>query len=379
MPRLAILRPWFRSAPTQPPACRPSTDWQPPSQSSEQSVQTPLARKKRGFSLGHDPAQKRRDSGTKREVVGFGSEKMVYSYRNQPANQVVIKEQWKEHRGRHLNGMGIIKEERYLCSDVLEGLLPQSLFQKLYRVEHYRSRKKNITRSKAYMLRADGDMLDYFQQKPSLSEKIRVMTHLARQVALWHERGTVHLDIKPQNILIYKLRDQAVTPVLIDFGFAQDARASLHHLRGTAYYLAPEMVREFMEQDGAKGLYLRTADNDPAPYLQAVDVYAFGETLVELALGQRPTYQGLQTQLIDQLDLPEGKLRPGTIDDLLKEHDPSREIANLLQTDVFLEKEEASLLKIAQSAMAQDPLKRSSMQRVLQQLSELEASLESRP
>jgi serine/threonine-protein kinase len=85
-----------------------------------------------------------------------------------------------------------------------------------------------------------------------------------------HERGVVHRDVKPQNLLL--ARDGTLK--VADFGIARagDVSATLTQagtLLGTAAYMAPEAVR-----------------GEPAT--ASSDVYSLGAVLYELATGRTP-------------------------------------------------------------------------------------------
>ncbi|MES2258117.1 MAG: diguanylate cyclase [Pseudomonadota bacterium] len=116
---------------------------------------------------------------------------------------------------------------------------------------------------------------------------LKLALSLCRIVAAVHARGVVHRDINPGNIL---LAGPERVPVLIDFHLAS-ALAELpgamhqHEIAGTLAYLSPE-------QAGRTG---RTVDH-------RADLYAFGATLYELAVGHPPFQQKDVLQLVhDQL------------------------------------------------------------------------------
>ena len=110
---------------------------------------------------------------------------------------------------------------------------------------------------------------------------------LARAVAGMHERGVIHRDIAPANIVV---ADDGI-PCLVDFAlassFAEIRPEFTHHseIVGTLAYLAPE----------ATGRTGRAVD-------QRADLYALGAVLYELATGEPPFGTGDPLRLIhDQL------------------------------------------------------------------------------
>src|ERR1700756_4318140 len=106
---------------------------------------------------------------------------------------------------------------------------------------------------------------------------------LARAVAGMHERGVIHRDITPANIVV---ADHGI-PCLVDFAlassFAEIRPEFTHHaeITGTLAYLAPE----------ATGRTGRPVD-------QRADLYALGAVLYELATGQPPFGTGDPLRLI---------------------------------------------------------------------------------
>jgi len=104
-----------------------------------------------------------------------------------------------------------------------------------------------------------------------LSMAVELSIGLADALSHCHERGVVHRDVKPSNVL---LRDGS-DPVLFDFGLAQDAEdphAEPGRLYATPMTASPEQVRADGPIDGR------------------ADVYALGVTLFRLATGKLPFY-----------------------------------------------------------------------------------------
>ncbi len=116
----------------------------------------------------------------------------------------------------------------------------------------------------------------------SLAEKTftpRQSAELVRTLALAvefaHQRGIIHRDIKPGNVLITGLG----VPKITDFGLAklkgsQDTYSRPGEVIGTPNYMAPEQ-----------------ADGDPGLVGPVADVYSLGAVLYELLTGQ-PPFQG---------------------------------------------------------------------------------------
>ncbi len=102
-----------------------------------------------------------------------------------------------------------------------------------------------------------------------------------------HEKEFLHLDIKPENILMKK-NDQAVEraeeqndehhqiyePFLIDFGISINQSESVENLKGTLLYMAPEAAG--VGSFNRKQIGPRT------------DIYSLGATMYELATGRPP-------------------------------------------------------------------------------------------
>ena len=142
-----------------------------------------------------------------------------------------------------------------------------------------------------------GDLTEHisrFTEDPSAAA--RFTATVARAIHHAHQRGILHRDLKPQNILI----DAQGQPQITDFGLAKRLDHSSGLTRsgtvlGTACYMAPEQAR---------------AEKDVTV---AVDVYSLGAILYELLTG-RPPFRG-STPAGTMLKLLEGELQhPRTIE-----------------------------------------------------------------
>ncbi|MDF1661791.1 MAG: protein kinase [Planctomycetota bacterium] len=122
---------------------------------------------------------------------------------------------------------------------------------------------------------------------PSFYWTAEVMLALASGLAHCHEKGVVHRDFKPANVLI---EEESSRPVIIDFGLVKrdsnklkenfeslaDDLTKTGQMLGTPAYMAPEQV----DNKGSFG--------DIGP---AADVWGFGATLFYCLTGE-PPYKG---------------------------------------------------------------------------------------
>ncbi|MBL8607507.1 MAG: protein kinase [Myxococcales bacterium] len=124
-------------------------------------------------------------------------------------------------------------------------------------------------------------------------EAARVTAAVAGALSAAHERGIVHRDVKPGNVM---LRADGA-PILVDFGLAKALdplalanagwRTSTGSVLGTPAYMAPEQLHGERDIDGR------------------ADVWALGAVLYECLAGQRPfAGRGIGRMLRDVLRPP---------------------------------------------------------------------------
>ena len=126
-----------------------------------------------------------------------------------------------------------------------------------------------------------------------LIEALTIAVQVAEGLKAAHERGVVHRDVKPPNIMLGREGQARIT----DFGLASlEGGADLTRpqtVLGTPAYMSPEQFRG--EKTDAR-----------------TDVWSFGVTLYEMATGRRP-FAGERAQDIRDLVLNEAPPKPSSV------------------------------------------------------------------
>jgi serine/threonine-protein kinase len=139
-----------------------------------------------------------------------------------------------------------------------------------------------------------------------LARAIRVLRDVASALDYAHNKGVIHRDVKPHNILL----DEDERAYLADFGIARILEGSAHLTRtgmivGTPQYMAPEQSRTGVELD------------------RRIDVYALGVVAYELLTGKPPFHGNdpvavLMSHVMEEMPQPDPAVVAEPVADALR-------------------------------------------------------------
>jgi serine/threonine protein kinase len=144
-------------------------------------------------------------------------------------------------------------------------------------------------------------------------ERLELFIQVCMAIQHAHQKGILHLDIKPSNVLI-TIKDGAPSPKVIDFGIGKaiegplaegSALVSSDHFIGTPAYMSPEQAASTDEDIDTRS-----------------DIYSLGALLYEMLTGRPP----FDTRQLAELDV-EG------LRQVLRKREPPLPSARLLSLD----------------------------------------------
>jgi serine/threonine-protein kinase len=110
----------------------------------------------------------------------------------------------------------------------------------------------------------EGGTLDALLQEGPIAsdEVVRLVLPIIEALAVVHDAGVVHRDVKPDNILLNRQPDGSLQPKLVDFGIAKTANAGLPArltmtgaVLGTPYFMSPEQAGGRADIDHATDIW----------------------------------------------------------------------------------------------------------------------------
>ncbi|MDR3314648.1 MAG: Stk1 family PASTA domain-containing Ser/Thr kinase [Oscillospiraceae bacterium] len=223
------------------------------------------------------------------EVLGIGGMAVVYrAYDNiddRPVAVKILKEEYlanEEFRRRFKNESKAI------------AMLSHPNIVKVYDVS-YGDRLQYIV-----MEYVEGITLkEYIEQRRVIpwKEAVHFLTQILRALQHAHDRGVVHRDIKPQNIMLLHSGNIKVT----DFGIARFSRSETRTMSenaiGSVHYISPEQARgDFTDEK--------------------TDIYSVGVVLYEMLTGELP-FQSDSTVSVAIMQLQSEPRRPREINDAI--------------------------------------------------------------
>ena len=138
---------------------------------------------------------------------------------------------------------------------------------------------------------------EYIEQRRAIpwKEAVHFLTQILRALQHAHDRGVVHRDIKPQNIMLLHSGNIKVT----DFGIARFSRSETRTMTenaiGSVHYISPEQARGDFT-DGK------------------TDIYSLGVVLYEMLTGELP-FQSDSTVSVAIMQLQSEPRRPRELND----------------------------------------------------------------
>jgi CRP-like cAMP-binding protein/tRNA A-37 threonylcarbamoyl transferase component Bud32 len=215
------------------------------------------------------------------DIIGRGAFSIVYKGMHKGLNMPVVIKMMRHDMALYPDFLDSFKNE----AKTIAGLTHDHIVKVFDFEECYRTLFIIMEYLKGDSLK---DMIGHLRAiPPKLAANFLIQ--ICSALAYAHQRGIVHRDINPSNIIV-RPNDHVK---ILDFGLACPAGTEDFSNTGTAYYMAPEQI-------------------DGGPVDQRTDIYALGITAFEMVTGRRPFPEDNAKALLD-LHLTRDIMDPGDI------------------------------------------------------------------
>lgn len=178
-----------------------------------------------------------------------------------------------DSKKKHIVAIKMLKEELAIDEEFVKKFKSEALACKDIKQENVITAYEVVDEGSMHyivMEYIEGTTLNkYIKQKGKLSneETISISIQVAKGIQAAHNKGIIHRDIKPQNIVINDNGKVKIT----DFGIARAITSTTKNISviGTVHYISPEQVR-----------------NTKVDFRS--DIYSFGCTMYEMITGEVP-------------------------------------------------------------------------------------------
>lgn len=174
---------------------------------------------------------------------------------------------------------------RMICMQYIDGATLEDVVVGLFKRKSRPSGSEVVEIVREHAASGKGDAKTKEGESPLLRFDFQeavlwIGARLAQALEYAHQRGVLHLDVKPTNVIL----NRAGRPFLMDFNVSLDARVTAEDRRnsfgGTLDYMSPEQFEAF--QSGGSAESISRIDG-------RADVYSLGTVLTQLLSRERTT------------------------------------------------------------------------------------------